>query len=224
MLLPFACAVLITQRMSEIILFDYWRSSASYRVRIVLNLKNVPYTRVPTSLLDNAQKAPDYVARNPQGFVPMLSIHGHALTQSLAIIDYLDAQYPDPAMVSSNPAERAKTLAQALIIAADIHPIDNLRVLRYLKDEMGQSQEAVDQWYRHWIIEGFTALEAMAPEDGLFGGDLPNLADVCLVPQMANARRVDTPLNAFPKLLRMDAALTALPAFVAAHPDQVKPA
>jgi maleylacetoacetate isomerase len=209
--------------MSEIILFDYWRSSASYRVRIALNLKNVPYTRAPTSLLDNAQRAPDYVARNPQGFVPMLSIDGHDLTQSLAIIDYLDAQYPDPAMVSSNPADRAKTLAQALIIAADIHPIDNLRVLRYLKDQMGQSQEAVDQWYRHWIIEGFTALEAMAPDDGLFGGDLPNLADVCLVPQMANARRVDTPLDAFPKLLRMDAALTALPAFVAAHPDQVKP-
>jgi maleylacetoacetate isomerase len=209
--------------MSEIILFDYWRSSASYRVRIVLNLKNVPYTRVPISLLDNAQRAPDYVARNPQGFVPMLSIDGHDLTQSLAIIDYLDAQYPDPAMVSSNPADRAKTLAQALIIAADIHPIDNLRVLRYLKDQMGQSQEAVDQFYRHWIIEGFTALEAMAPEDGLFGGDLPNLADVCLVPQMANARRVDTPMDAFPKLLRMDAALTTLPAFAAAHPDQVKP-
>ncbi len=209
--------------MSEIILFDYWRSSASYRVRIVLNLKNVPYTRVPTSLLDNAQRAPDYVARNPQGFVPMLSIDGHDLTQSLAIIDYLDAQYPDPAMVSSKPADRAKTLAQALIIAADIHPIDNLRVLRYLKDEMGQSQEAVDQWYRHWIVEGFTALEAMAPDNGLFGGELPNLADVCLVPQMANARRVDTPLDAFPKLLRIDAALTALPAFVAAHPDQMKP-
>jgi maleylacetoacetate isomerase len=209
--------------MSEIILFDYWRSSASYRVRIVLNLKNVPYTRVPTSLLDNAQRAPDYVARNPQGFVPMLSIDGHDLTQSLAIIDYLDAQYPDPAMVSSKPADRAKTLAQALIIAADIHPIDNLRVLRYLKDEMGQSQEAVDQWYRHWIVEGFTALEAMAPDNGLFGGELPNLADVCLVPQMANARRVDTPLDAFPKLLRIDAALTALPAFAAAHPDEMKP-
>jgi maleylacetoacetate isomerase len=209
--------------MSEIILFDYWRSSASYRVRIVLNLKNVPYTRVPTSLLDNAQRAPDYVARNPQGFVPMLSIDGHDLTQSLAIIDYLDAQYPDPAMVSSKTADRAKTLAQALIIAADIHPIDNLRVLRYLKDQMGQSQEAVDQWYRHWIVEGFTALEAMAPDNGLFGGELPNLADVCLVPQMANARRVDTPLDAFPKLLRIDAALTALPAFAAAHPDQVKP-
>jgi maleylacetoacetate isomerase len=223
MLLPFACAMLIAKRMSEIILFDYWRSSASYRVRIVLNLKNVPYTRVPTSLLDNAQRAPDYVARNPQGFVPMLSIDGHDLTQSLAIIDYLDAQYPDPAMVPSNPADRAETFAQALIIAADIHPIDNLRVLRYLKGQMGQSQESVDQWYRHWIIEGFTALEAMAPDNGLFGGELPNLADVCLVPQMANARRVDTPLDAFPKLLRMDAALTTLPAFAAAHPDQVKP-
>ena len=223
MLLPFARAMLIAVTMKDIILFDYWRSSASYRVRIVLNLKKVPFTRVPTSLLDNEQKAADYVARNPQGFVPMLSIDGHDLTQSLAIIDYLDANYPDPSMVSSNPADRAKTLAQALIIAADIHPIDNLRVLRYLKDQMGQSQEAVDQWYRHWILEGFTALEALAPDDGLFGGDQPNLADVCLVPQMANARRVDTPLYAFPKLVRMDAALTALPAFIAAHPDQVKP-
>jgi maleylacetoacetate isomerase len=192
-------------------------------VRIVLNLKNVPYTRVPTSLLENEQKAPAYVARNPQGFVPMLSIDGHDLTQSLAIIDYLDAKYPEPAMLSSNAADRAKTLAQALIIAADIHPIDNLRVLRYLKDELGQSQEAVDIWYRHWIVEGFTALENMAPDDGLFGGDVPNLADVCLVPQMANARRVDTPLDQFPKLSRIDAALTALPAFIAAHPDQVKP-
>ena len=210
--------------MQEILLFDYWRSSASYRVRIALNLKNVPYTAVPTSLLDNDHKAAEYVARNPQGFVPMLSIDGHDLTQSLAIIDYLDAHYPDPAMVSSNPADRARTLAQALIIAADIHPIDNLRVLRYLKDKMGQSQEAVDTWYRHWMLEGFAALEAMAPEDGLFGGDLPNLADVCLVPQMANARRLDTPLSAFPKLVRIDAVLTALPAFAAAHPDAVKPA
>lgn len=223
MLLPFTRAMLIAFSMKEIILFDYWRSSASYRVRIVLNLKNVPFKRVPTSLLDNEQKAPDYVARNPQGFVPMLSIDGHDLIQSLAIIDYLDAQYPEPAMVSSNPAERAKTLAQALVIAADTHPIDNLRILRYLKEEMGQSQEAVDTWYRHWIVEGLTALETMAPDDGLFGGDMPNLADVCLVPQMANARRVDTPFDRFPKLVRIDAALTAMPAFAAAHPDRFKP-
>ncbi|MVZ97375.1 maleylacetoacetate isomerase [Sphingorhabdus sp. IMCC26285] len=209
--------------MNEILLFDYWRSSASYRVRIALNLKGVTYQSVPTSLIEGQHKSADYVARNPQGFVPMLSIDGHDLIQSLAIIDYLDANYPDPAMVSSNPVDRAKTLAQALLIAADIHPINNLRVLKYLKDQMGQDQNAIDNWYRHWIIEGFTALEAMAPADGLFGGDLPNLADVCLVPQMANARRFETPLAAFPKLVRIDAVLTDLPAFKAAHPDVVNP-
>jgi len=209
--------------MNDIILYDYWRSSASYRVRIALNLKGVVYKIVPTSLLTGDHKAAEYVERNPQGFVPMLSIDGHDLTQSLAIIDYLDANYPDPAMVSSNPADRAKTLARALLIAADIHPINNLRVLRYLKETMGQDQAAIDDWYRHWIIEGFTALEAMAPEDGLFGSDLPNLADVCLVPQMANARRFDTPLEAFPKLVRIDAVLNAIPAFKAAHPDAVNP-
>ncbi len=209
--------------MKEIILYDYWRSSASYRVRIALNLKGVAYKTVPTSLLEGDHKATEYVERNPQGFVPMLSIDGHDLTQSLAIIDYLDANYPDPAMVSSNPADRAKTLAQALVIAADIHPVNNLRILKYLKDVLGQNQAAIDDWYRHWIVEGLTALEAMAPEDGLFGGDLPNLADLCLVPQMANARRFDTPLEAFAKLLRIDAALTELPAFKAAHPDAVNP-
>jgi maleylacetoacetate isomerase len=209
--------------MNEIILYDYWRSSASYRVRIVLNLKGVAYKSVPTSLLAGEHKAADYVARNPQGFVPMLSIDGHDLTQSLAIIDYLDANYHDPKMVSSDPAMRANTLAQAMIIAADIHPVNNLRILKYLKDVLGHDQAAIDDWYRHWIVEGFTALEAMAPEDGLFGSDLPNLADVCLVPQMANARRFNTPLDAFPKLLRIDAALTEMPAFKAAHPDAVNP-
>lgn len=210
--------------MSDIILYDYWRSSASYRVRIVLNLKGIAYKAVPTSLLDAEHKAPEYVARNPQGFVPMLHIDGHDLTQSLAIIDYLDANYHDPKMVPADPAMRAKTLAQALVIAADTHPVNNLRILQYLKNELGHDQVAIDDWYRHWIVEGFTALEAMAPEDGLFGSDLPNLADVCLVPQMANARRFDTPLQAFRKLVRIDAALTELPAFRAAHPDAVKPA
>jgi maleylacetoacetate isomerase len=209
--------------MNEIMLFDYWRSSASYRVRIALNLKNVAYVTVPTNLLDASHKAPEYVARNPQGFVPMLSIDGHDLTQSLAIIDYLDARYPDPPILPADPAERAKTLAQALGIAADIHPINNLRILRYLKEQIGQDQAAIDDWYRHWIIEGFTALEAMAPEDGLFGSDLPNLADVCLVPQMANARRFETPLEAFPKLVRIDAALREIEAFAKAAPEAVKP-
>ncbi|MFN3747911.1 MAG: maleylacetoacetate isomerase [Sphingorhabdus sp.] len=209
--------------MSDIILFDYWRSSASYRVRIALNLKGVVYTAVPTNLLDASHKKPDYVARNPQGFVPMLSIDGHDLTQSLAIIDYLDANYPDPPMVSSDPAERAKTLAQALVIAADIHPLNNLRVLGRLKSQFSADDAAVADWYRHWIVEGFTALEAMAPETGLLGGAQPNLADICLVPQMANARRFETPLDAFPKLVRIDAELREIKAFAKAAPEAVKP-
>ncbi len=209
--------------MTDIILYDFWRSSASYRVRIVLNLKGVTYRSVPISLSAGEQNAPDYTALNPQGFVPMLSIDGHDLTQSLAIIDYLDAQYPEPPMVSSDPATRSKILAQALLIAADIHPVNNLRILNYLRDVMGQDQAAIDAWYRHWILEGFEALEVSAPESGLFGGEMPNMADVCLVPQMANARRFDTPLDAFPKLVRIDAELCALDAFQRAHPDRFKP-
>jgi maleylacetoacetate isomerase len=209
--------------MNEILLFDFFRSSASYRVRIALNLKGVSYTAIPTSLLAREHKTAEYIARNPQGFVPMLSIDGHDLTQSLAIIDYLDAHYPDPPMVSSDPAQRSKTLAQALVIAADIHPLNNLRVLHYLRDVLGHDQDVLDNWYRHWMTEGFTALEAMAPDDGLFGGAQPNMADVCLVPQMFNARRFETPLAAFPKLVRINAELCAMPAFMAAHPDVVNP-
>lgn len=208
--------------MTDIILYDYWRSSASYRVRIALNLKGVTYTAINTSLLDGDHKAADYVARNPQGFVPMLSIDGHDLTQSLAIIDYLDAKYDDPPMVSSDPAERARVLAQALVIAADIHPVNNLRILKYLKNELGQDQETIDTWYRHWIEEGFVALEAMAPETGLFGGDKPNLADVCLAPQMYNARRFKVDLSAFPGLVRIDTACNQLEAFRKAAPEAVK--
>ena len=209
--------------MREIILHDYFRSSASYRVRIVLNLKDVPYKIAPTSLLDGEHKAADYVARNPQGLVPTLSVDGHHLTQSLAIIDYLDAAFPEPAMVSGDPLARSRTLSQALVIAADIHPVNNLRILKYLKGELGQTQQDVDNWYRHWIVEGFAALEEMAPEKGLFGGEIPNLADVCLVPQMYNARRFDAPLDAFPKLVRIDAALQEIEAFQKAHPDAVEP-
>jgi maleylacetoacetate isomerase len=209
---------------APIVLHDYFRSSASYRVRIVLNLKRVHYRTVPTSLLDGANTAADYVARNPQGFVPMLSVGDTDLTQSLAIIDWLDATYPDPPMMPSDPLEQAKVLAAALVIAADIHPVDNLRVLKYLKNTLGHDQATIDDWYRHWIVEGFGALEHIAPSEGLFGGDGPNLADICLVPQMYNARRFATPLEAYPKLVRIDAALQALEAVAAAHPDRVKPA
>ena len=208
--------------MSEVILYDYWRSSAAYRVRIVLNLKGVRYRSVPIDLSQGMQTGADYMALNPQGLVPALAIDGLLLTQSLAIIDYLDANYKDPPMVSSDPASRSRTLAQALVIAADIHPINNLRVLNYLRRELGQSEDAVNTWYRHWIAEGLVALEAQAPAQGLFGGGLPNMADVCLVPQLANARRFDQPLAGYPKLLAIDAVLRELPAFAAAAPDAVK--
>jgi len=208
--------------MSEVVFYEYWRSSAAYRVRIALNLKGVTYRSVQLDLTTGAQSSPEYLALNPQGLVPALAIDGHLLTQSLAIIDYLDAKYADPPMVSSDPAIRSRTLAQALLIAADIHPLNNLRVLGYLRRELGQDDDAVATWYRHWIAEGFAALEQMTPADGLFGGELPNMADVCLVPQMANARRFDTPLDAYPRLLAIDAALRALPAFAAAAPEAVQ--
>ncbi|MBU6252756.1 MAG: maleylacetoacetate isomerase [Alphaproteobacteria bacterium] len=205
-------------------LYDYWRSSAAYRVRIALNLKAVAYERVTISLMDGAQKAADYKAKNPQGFVPMLEVGDLRLTQSLAIIDWLDATYATPRFVPADPAARAAELGKALLIAADIHPINNLRILKYLRHELGQSQDAVDTWARHWISEGFAALEALADADQPFlSGAAPGLADICLIPQMANARRVDTPLDAFPKLVAIDARACALPAFAAAHPDAVKP-
>ena len=208
--------------MSEVVLYDFWRSSAAYRVRIALNLKGVAYRSVPIDLSQGAQSGAKYLALNPQGLVPALAIDGLLLTQSLAIIDYLDANYKDPPMVSSDPASRSRTLAQALIIAADIHPINNLRVLNYLRRELGQGEDAVNTWYRHWIAEGLAALEAQAPEHGLFGGAQPNMADVCLVPQLANARRFDQPLEGYPKLVAIDAVLRALPAFAAAAPEAVK--
>lgn len=205
------------------ILYDYWRSSAAYRVRIALNLKRVAYRSVAVNLVEGDQRSAANVERNPQGMVPTLEINGHRLTQSLAIIDYLDATHPDPPMVSSDPARRSKTLAQALLIAADIHPINNLRILGYLKDQLGASQEQRDAWYRHWVREGLIALEAMAQGAGDFlGGDAPDLADVCLVPQMYNARRFDLDLSDMPTLVRIDAAAQAIPAFATAHPERVR--
>ena len=205
-------------------LYDYWRSSASYRVRIALNMKGLAYEAVPTSLLDGAQRSPDYVAKNPQGFVPMLEVGGLRLTQSLAIIDWLDATQPGVRLIPSDPDKRAHALAMAYLIASDIHPLNNLRILKYLKNELGVEEAARDDWYRHWIIEGFTALEAMADRSAPYlGGGEPNIADNWLVPQMANAIRFNTPLDAFPNLVRIDARCNGLDPFRAARPDAVKP-
>jgi maleylacetoacetate isomerase len=211
--------------MSDVVLYDFWRSSACYRVRIALNLKGIAYRPVTTDLAKWQQKDPGYVAKTAQGFVPMLEIDGLRLTQSLAICDYLDAKVSDPPFVPGDPAARSKVLAMALVIACDIHPLNNLRILKYLDDPLGVAEGARDDWYRKWVGEGFAALEAMAAGAGDYlSGATPGLADICLVPQMYNARRFDTDLTGYPTLVRIDAALTALPAFAKAHPDAVKPA
>ncbi|HYJ83130.1 MAG TPA: maleylacetoacetate isomerase [Allosphingosinicella sp.] len=206
-------------------LFDYFRSSACYRVRIALNLKGVDYEAVPVDLVEGGQKGPGYRAVNPQGLIPALEIDGRVLTQSLAIIDYLDATRPEPALVPADPADAAHVRALALIVACDIHPLNNLRVLKYLSGPLGRPQEARDSWYRHWVSEGFAALEAMAaPRAGRFlFGDSPTLADVCLVPQMFNARRFEAPLDGYPTLLRAEGEAGRLEAFAAAHPDAIGP-
>jgi maleylacetoacetate isomerase len=208
--------------MTRPILYDYYRSSACYRVRIGLNLKGVDYEVRPINLRDGEQKSPQYHALNPQGLVPMLEIDGHRLTQSMAILTYLDARFPTPPLIPAMAAERAHIGAMAMIIACDIHPLNNLRVLKYLKGTLGHSQEEVDRWYAHWISEGLPALEAMAaPRAGKFlWGDMPTAGDVCLVPQLYNARRYDVPLDDYPTLLRAEENANKLEAFAAAHPDR----
>jgi maleylacetoacetate isomerase len=203
-------------------LFDYYRSSASYRVRIGLNLKGLAYRRVDVSLLDGAQRSDENLARNPQGFVPTLDIDGTPVSQSLAILDWLDQAYPEPALLPAAPLARAQVMARALLIACDIHPLNNLRVLGYLKRQLGADDAQRDDWYRHWVREGFVALERMAEGCGRYlGGDRPDLSDICLVPQMFNARRFNLDLTPFPTLVRVDAALQQVEAFAAAHPDRV---
>jgi maleylacetoacetate isomerase len=204
------------------ILYDYWRSSAAYRVRIAFNLKGVAYQSRAVSLIDGEQRGKANRARNPQGLVPTLEIDGVYLTQSLAIIDWIEATWPTPALLPADPIARAQAMARALVIACDIHPVDNLRVLKRLEAQFGADQAAKDDWYRHWLREGLAALEAMAADGPFLGGAVPDLSDVCLVPQLYNARRFDLPLDAYPKLRRADEAAAALEAFAAAHPDRVK--
>jgi maleylacetoacetate isomerase len=208
--------------MPKPILYDYWRSSAAYRIRIALNLKGIDYESRQVDLREDEQKSADYRSMNPQGLVPMLEIDGHRLTQSVAIINYLDLRHPNPPLLPVLAAERAHVVAMAMAIACDIHPLNNLRVLKYLKRELGHSQEEIDRWYAHWIDEGLPGLEAMAaPRAGKFlFGDAPTGADVLLVPQLYNARRYELPLDAYPTLLRAEENANKLEAFAAAHPER----
>jgi maleylacetoacetate isomerase len=208
--------------MTRPLLHDYYRSSASYRVRIALNIKGIEYDRHPVNLLEGEQTSAEYRALNPQGLVPMLEIDELKLTQSLAMMVYLDQRFPEPPLIPTDPADGAHVREMALAIACDIHPLNNLRVLKYLAGPLRLSEDERADWYAHWIGEGFTALETMAaPRAGQFMfGDAPTLADVCLVPQMYNARRFNVPVDAYPTLVRADANAAKVEAFAAAHPDR----
>jgi maleylacetoacetate isomerase len=208
--------------MSRPILYEYYRSSAAYRVRIALNLKGIDYESRPVNLLESAQQSDEYRAMNPQGLVPMLEMDGHRLTQSLAIIVYLDMRFPNQPLLPASADARTHVISLSETIACDIHPLNNLRVLKYLKSELGHSQEDVDRWYAHWIREGLTALEALSAErSGAFlFRDGPTMADCCLVPQLYNARRFNVPLDDYPTLLRAEENANKLEAFAAAHPDK----
>ena len=207
--------------MSRPILYDYARSSAAYRVRIALNLKGVDYESRPVNLLEGDQKGDGYRAVNPHGLVPALEIDGHLLTQSLAIMDYLNARFPEPRLVPEDPAERAHVLAMALVVACEIHPLQNLRVRQFLEAELNLDEEAGVTWRTHWITDGLSALEKLATSrSGQFlFGDGPTTADICLVPQLYNARRFNLPLDPYPTLLRADENACRLDAFARAHPD-----
>jgi maleylpyruvate isomerase len=206
-------------------LFTYFRSSAAWRVRIALALKGVPWTPEFVHLLraGGDQLRPEYRAVNPTALVPTLETDGGArLIQSLAIIEWLEETYPTPPLLPAEPLARARVRGFALTIACEVHPLNNLRVLRYLKHELDQPDAARDRWYTHWIGEGLTALEAMlGGQPGPFCfGDAPGLADVCLVPQLANARRFNCPLGAYPILLRAESTALARAEFRDTAPEK----
>lgn len=204
-------------------LYTFFRSSAAFRVRIALNLKNVAYESIPKGLVTNEHRASDYLALNPQGLIPALDTGDAVLSQSLAIIEYLNDKYPNPPFLPPGPIDRARVRSMALAIACDIHPLNNLRVLNYLRGELQQDDAGVNVWYRHWITEGFRGLEIQARElssDHRYcHGDSVTLADVLLVPQMFNARRFETDLSPFPTLTAISAHLESLPAFANARPE-----
>ncbi len=204
-------------------LYGYFRSSAAYRVRIALNLKGLAYDQAPVNLVKGEQRGEENLARQPQGLVPSLvTDDGLVLTQSLAICEYLDETHPEPPLLPADAAGRARVRALAQLVACEIHPLNNLRVLKYLVGELGADETAKVTWYRHWVTEGFAALETMLSREAGSGdfchGDTPSLADLCLVPQVFNAERFECDLTAYPRIRRITANCRALPAFAQAAP------
>jgi maleylpyruvate isomerase len=203
-------------------LYSYYRSSAAWRVRIALNLKNLAYETVPVHLLKNEQQAPDYASRNAQKLIPTLALDDQTLGQSLAIIEYLEETHPHPPLLPKDPLARARLRQIACTIACDIHPINNLRVLRYLKDQWQIDEAARAEWQRHWMSEGLAAIETLLAQSPLTGafcyGERPGLADLCLIPQLYNARRNELDLAPYQTILRIEEACSKHPAFAAAHP------
>lgn len=213
--------------MTTPVLYDYWRSSASYRVRIALNLKDIAYQAVSIDLQAQQHGGAEHRARNPQGFVPALDIDGRMMTQSLAIIEYLDSRNPAPALLPADPAEAARLRAIAYAIAMEIHPICNPSVVAHHAAAFDGSDDDRKIWMQHFIDKGLRAVEVLAnhPTSGRFlHGDSPGLADIVLVPQLYNARRWDVPLDDMPRLTAIDAACRDLPAFAAAAPETVNSA
>lgn len=204
------------------ILHGYWRSGAAYRTRIALNLKGLAYEQAPHDLRTGAHKDAAYLALNPQGMVPALQVDGAILIQSPAILEWIEEMHPEPALLPSGAIDRATVRAMAAIIGCDIHPLNNLRVGKALREGFGADQAAIDAWAARWITPGFEALEALAGQHGkgwLFGAT-PTLADCYLIPQIYSAKRFNVPLDAFPTLLAIDESAAAHPAFQTAHPDQ----
>jgi len=203
-------------------LYSYFRSSAAYRARIALNLKGLAYEMTSVHLTKDGghNRRPEFRAVNPQMRVPVLVTDGgDTLIQSLAIIEYLDETHPDPPLLPKDAIGRAKVRALAELIACDIHPLNNTSALRYLRHVMGQEQGAIDAWYHHWVLTGFEALEALLGPGPYAWGDAVTLADICLVPQVYNARRLKVPLDRFPRIVAVDAACLKLPAFERARPE-----
>lgn len=203
-------------------LYSYWRSTTSYRVRAALNLKQVTYQTISVDLVAGAQREDAYRAMNPGAGVPTLVLDdGTVLTQSMAILDYVDAVWPEPRLIPQEPLARARVLAAAHTVALDIHPVNNLRLIGQLKARFGATPEQAADWMCHWMTEGFVALEAQLADDTAFAfGDTPDLADLCIVAQVYNARRWGLDLAPFPRVARIEAACLAVPEIAAAHPDQ----